>query len=175
MGSRNRGRNPAFAVLAGGRVSADDYGAAEAARLLGLSPRRVRQLVDSGGLEAVSRQPLRVSAVSVLALRATRKEDVQEQENRGEMASAAAVAATLERALSAVESAADRVESVYRERLAIAASTESALRDSLAAAEARATMLQAQLDALETKPPEEPVKAPKSAGKKGKKWKRKGR
>lgn len=45
------------------------YTAAEAARVLGLSPKRVRQLAEEGRLDVVEAGPLRVSAVSVLRVR----------------------------------------------------------------------------------------------------------
>ena len=52
------------------------YTAAEAARVLGLSPKRVRQLAGEGRLDVVEAGPLRVSAVSVLRVRDERRDDV---------------------------------------------------------------------------------------------------
>jgi len=56
-------------------MSKDTYTATEASRLLGLSPRRVRQLVDEGELEGVpNSKPLKIHAQSVHDLRDKRKE-----------------------------------------------------------------------------------------------------
>lgn len=60
------------------RVPADappgeTYGAKQAAQVLGVSPRRVAQLAESGRLQVVQERPLRVSAQSVHELRAERK------------------------------------------------------------------------------------------------------
>lgn len=49
------------------------YTAAEAARVLELSPKRVRQLAEEGRLDVVQSGPLRVSAVSVLRTRDARR------------------------------------------------------------------------------------------------------
>lgn len=51
----------------------EDYGAKQAAQVLGVSPRRVAQLAQDGRLEVVQERPLRVSAQSVHEMRAARK------------------------------------------------------------------------------------------------------
>ncbi len=51
----------------------DDYGREQAAQVLGVSPRRVSQLVADGRLQVVQEKPLRVSAQSVHELREERR------------------------------------------------------------------------------------------------------
>lgn len=51
----------------------DTYGREQAAKVLGVSARRVSQLVESGRLLVVQERPLRVSAESVNTLRAERR------------------------------------------------------------------------------------------------------
>lgn len=51
----------------------DHYSREQAAKLLGISPRRVTQLADDGRLEVVQASPLRVSASSVHAERERRR------------------------------------------------------------------------------------------------------
>ena len=51
----------------------DDYGREQAAQVLGISPRRVSQLVGDGRLLVVQEKPLRVSAQSVHELREERR------------------------------------------------------------------------------------------------------
>lgn len=51
----------------------DDYGREQAAQVLGISPRRVSQLVADGRLLVVQEKPLRVSAQSVHELREERR------------------------------------------------------------------------------------------------------
>lgn len=47
----------------------DSYSPTEASKILNLSPKRIRQLVEEKKLTAVQRNPLRVSAVEVIAMR----------------------------------------------------------------------------------------------------------
>ncbi|MBM3689725.1 MAG: helix-turn-helix domain-containing protein [Actinobacteria bacterium] len=54
-------------------MAGDTYSAAEAARVLRVSERRVRQLVDDGHLQAVQESPLRISAQSVIEERKRRE------------------------------------------------------------------------------------------------------
>lgn len=56
-----------------GRV--DTYSATEAARVLGVSPKRVRQLVAQGKLDAAATDPLKLSQQQVNELREQRKGD----------------------------------------------------------------------------------------------------
>jgi hypothetical protein len=51
----------------------DSYSASQAAKVLGVSPRRIRQLVEDKRLKVTQKKPLRVSAVGVLAMRDKRK------------------------------------------------------------------------------------------------------
>lgn len=128
-------------------MSADSYGTAEAGRLLGLSPRRVRQLVADGRLVAVSSDPLRVDAKSLLELRDERRSEpatTSPATGQGEQ-----IAAVLDRALQAVQTAAERAESAYRERLAISDRTEQQLRDELFQERARALAAEQRVAELE--------------------------
>lgn len=52
----------------------ESYTATEAAKILKVSPRRVRQLAEAGRLMVTQESPLRVSALSVVALKEERKE-----------------------------------------------------------------------------------------------------
>lgn len=60
--------------LAADAPPGDTYGREQAARVLGVSPRRVSQLVESGRLVVAQEKPLRVTAESVNTLRAERRE-----------------------------------------------------------------------------------------------------
>lgn len=51
----------------------DSYSCTEAAKLLGVSARRIRQLAEEGRLGIVQESPLKVSAQEVIALRDNRK------------------------------------------------------------------------------------------------------
>lgn len=51
----------------------ESLSATHAARILGISPRRVRQLAEEGRLSTVATDPLRLSKVEVLALREKRE------------------------------------------------------------------------------------------------------
>lgn len=51
----------------------DSYSASQASKVLGVSPRRIRQLVEDKRLKVTQKKPLRVSAVEVLAMRDKRK------------------------------------------------------------------------------------------------------
>lgn len=58
----------------------DAYTAAEAGRVLKVSPKRVHQFVEEDRLDVVGRSPLRVSQVSVLQLQKERETAAQESE-----------------------------------------------------------------------------------------------
>jgi len=174
LGSRYRGRRAEVSLA--GRMSADAYGAADAGRLLGLSPRRIRQLADDGQLEAVGRSPLMVSAVSVLEMRSRRQGELQEAVAvaGGDMAAARDVAVSMNNAIERMDKMAERLAAAYETQLAITAKSEESLREALAIEKARADTLQARLDALEMAAKAEPIKAEKAekSEKKRKKWKR---
>jgi hypothetical protein len=128
-------------------VSADDYSATEAARLLGLSPKRVRQLAAAGRLEVVQESPLRVSAVSVIAERNERGVHTQQ--------SAAAESDSLAIARAALEELArsrEALERLYQERQAISERREADLVAALADARARAETAEAALVIAQTQP-----------------------
>jgi DNA-binding transcriptional MerR regulator len=59
----------------------DSYTPTEASKILGLSTKRIRQLVEEGKLTAVQRDPLKVSAVEVLAERDKRAKEGKPRES----------------------------------------------------------------------------------------------
>jgi hypothetical protein len=60
----------------------DSYSPPEAGRVLGLSPRRIRQLAEADQLEATQWSPLRVSQESVIRLRSTKGVKVDRQQTK---------------------------------------------------------------------------------------------
>lgn len=140
----------------------DSYSVAEASRLLGVSEKRVRQLVAGSRLVPVEgSSPLRIEAKSVLQERERRKESpprtgpapggsTVNADEVFRMASEIASSVARESVRLALESA----EPVRKEAEAIRDRTEEALRLALAEAEARATTaeerLQKALGDLET-------------------------
>lgn len=66
----------------------DAYTAAEAGRVLKVSPKRVHQFVEEDRLDVVGRSPLRVSQVSVLQLQRDRETTAQDSEGGGRSAGA---------------------------------------------------------------------------------------
>lgn len=60
----------------------DSYSPPEAARVLGLSPRRVRQLAEADQLAATQWHPLRVSQESVIRLRSSKGVKVDRQQTK---------------------------------------------------------------------------------------------
>lgn len=122
----------------------DVWGAAEAGRVLALSEKRVRQLADAGRLEVVSRNPLRVSQASVVAMRKERRTTPAASSSMSTRRSpaagvdvAAVVTATVEqlvpRMLETADAAAKRNEAVLLEQLvserARAEAAEAELRE----------------------------------------------
>lgn len=60
----------------------DSYSPPEAGRVLGLSPRRIRQLAETKQLEATQWSPLRVSQESVIQLRSSKGVKVATQQTK---------------------------------------------------------------------------------------------
>lgn len=119
----------------------DTYGREQAARLLGVSPRRVSQLADDGRLTVVQEKPLRLSAESVHSLRESRRSPGRDQRATVPPDPAGDVAAQIERVVALV---------VAENRKAIEAgehllSEVSAQRDR---AEAEAERQRAEVDRL---------------------------
>jgi excisionase family DNA binding protein len=101
---------------------ADTYTVTEAAKVLRVSPRRVRQYVAEGRLEVIESGPTRLDVAAVLALR----------EARGERAAqATAKTAGHDPALDLLREFADRLEAQYSARLAITERAEADLREAL--------------------------------------------
>jgi uncharacterized membrane protein YccC len=57
----------------------DGYTVAQAAKIVGVSPRRIRQLAEEGRLEIVGNDPLKVLATDVLAFKEVKEKREQEQ------------------------------------------------------------------------------------------------
>lgn len=67
---------PTAGVIAADAPPGDTYGREQAAKILGVSPRRISQLADEGRFVIVQRKPLRLSAESVHAMREHRRSRV---------------------------------------------------------------------------------------------------
>lgn len=117
----------------------DLYSVAESARVLGLSPKRVRQLIDEGRLQKRADNPVRVAQSEVIALRKER--EVSGATPRPVSASApvsdigeqlARILADINennrRAITALEHASEIKETAYLEQIAYLKSEVEALR-----------------------------------------------
>lgn len=137
-------------------MAGDTYSAADAARVLRVSERRVRQLVDDGHLDVVQEKPLRISARSVIEERKRRERSPKpETSAAGPMDSA-----QLRELVSALVSDLMPLALEGHRRV------EDSLREELAASRAEAQQLRAQLDAATAAGAGEKPK--KGKGKKGK-------
>lgn len=125
-------------------MSADDYSATEAAKLLGLSPKRIRQLAAAGTLSVVQDSPLRVSAESVIAERNRRGVSPI-----GDTAADTEALALLRAALDEGTRQREVIERLYTERLAITDRRLADLESALADARARAEAAEAQIVILQ--------------------------
>lgn len=121
-------------------MAEDTCSAAEAAKLLRISERRVRQLVDDGHLEAQQQKPLRIVTRSVIAERKRR-----DRAPKSEPTPAAGlephqlrelVAAILSDVLPLALEGRDRAEDMLREELAASRAEVQQLRAQLDAATA---------------------------------------
>lgn len=95
-------------------LAVDTYGTNEAARVLGVSPKRVRQLVAQGTLSALQTNPLRLSQQAVHDLRDLRRKDSRAKSPQPAAAPPADFTALLDRLLDS-------------ERRATAAETRAAI------------------------------------------------
>lgn len=89
--------DPPPALVAADAPPGETYGREQAARVLGVSPRRVSQLAADGRLEVVQDRPLRLAAESVHSLRAERRGPHADQRATTPPPDAADVAAQVER------------------------------------------------------------------------------
>lgn len=125
----------------------DTYSAKDAARLLDVSERRVRQLFAAGTLTAATERPLRLDALSVLAERDKRRQEPSQRPQQP----AAAPAATLD-----AEALRQLVAAIIADLLPRAIEsqqrTEDMLRDELAAARAESAELRREIDAIRQQP-----------------------
>jgi excisionase family DNA binding protein len=136
----------------------DSYGVAEAARVIGVSDRRVRQLVAEGVLTATSApgEPLRVSQESTIKER-QRRQDLDKP--RAEIKKPAPGSVPISEVLKLAESIADRVmaralESADQERQRLEAQAlriEQDLRDELAKTRAELEIKTQELNELNTR------------------------
>ena len=143
-------------------MAGDTYSAADAARVLRVSERRVRQLVDDGHLDAVQEKPLRISARSVIEER-KRREKAPKIESP---APAGLEAGQLRELVSALVSDLMPLALEGHRRV------EESLREELAASRAEAQQLRAQLDAATAAGTGEKPKKGKGKKRKGKGKKR---
>ena len=164
-------------------MSADSYTVAEAARLLGVTPKRVRQMIAAGGLPTVAGEsPVRLPAEPVHQERERRQAspskpgpapaaqplDAQQVLDLAQEIASRVATDSLRIALEAAEPYRQQVEAT-RDR------TEQALRDALAEAEARATaaearaaQAEAELEALRQAPAVSPAEPERRS-----RWRRK--
>lgn len=146
------------------RGMADTYTAREAAQLLGISERRVRQLADSGALVVAQDKPLRLDAISVIEERKRRKRSPKPEPSA---AGAGLDAAQLRELVTAILS--DLLPLALEGQRRV----EDSLRDELAASRAETAQLRAQLD--DERPKKRKGKGKKSRGKRSKGKSRKDR
>jgi hypothetical protein len=136
---------------------ADTYTATEAAKVLKVSPRRIRQLVEAGRLIAIEESPLRVSQLSVVALKEERKEQPKQRTAKASGArtkqpplSELVAALSEARAAGAAEARAalELVTSEQRERAERAEQRAAEAEAALRVADSERAVLASQLEAL---------------------------
>lgn len=125
----------------------DTYTATEAARLLDVSDRRVRQLAATGTLTVAATNPLRLDALSVLAERDKRRTEPPRTRTaatatRTAMPAAALDAEQLRQLVAAI------VADLLPRMIEAQRRTEDSLRDELAAARAETAQLRSELDSV---------------------------
>ena len=125
---------------------ADSYSPVEAARVLGLSEKRVRQLADQGRIAKAQDVPLRLAQQSVHDLRAARAANPPAGGGAKPARVDVDVRARLEALVTGVTENSRRALETAE---ASARSTEAALRDMLAQAQARVTEVEARNAALQ--------------------------
>lgn len=143
------------------RASEDVYSPAEAAALLDVSERRIRQLAAAGTLEVVGEHPLRLAALSVLA----------ERERRGVTTIRRASDSTLQPDAEAIRGL---VTAIVSEIVPLALEGRDRVEDVLktALAESRAEAMQLRAETAQLRAELEAAER-KKAGKKGRKAKAK--
>lgn len=122
----------------------DTYSVIEAAKILGVSERRVRQLGETGRLRIVAHHPVRLAALDVLA----EKEKRPARARRQETATAEPVALDPETQLRAMVSAVlqEMLPLMLEAKDSAARRIEEHLTTELAAARAEAVELRAKLE-----------------------------
>lgn len=123
----------------------DSYSATEAARIIGVSPRRIRQLVDEGKLKPTAFDPLRVLSLDVLAIREERQEAETARESLPTPPASQKITLTQKAYIEALQEA--RNQGSSETRLVLEA-VSNEIRDRADRAEQRAATAEAKL--LET-------------------------
>jgi DNA-binding protein len=108
----------------------DTYTVKQTALALGVTDKRVRQLLEEGKLKAVTSKPVTIDQLEVLKLRNEREQSVRVIKARGKRANAAQdllasmkllveqVEKSNQRQIEAIQSASERVEETYRQQVA---------------------------------------------------------
>ena len=119
----------------------DSYTATEAARILGVSARRIRQLAQEKRLKITQKKPLRVSAVDVVAMKKKRESEgvfpaAQRQASdsallRQSLDTLSNAVELMQRQITAGEEASRRNEDTLREQLALERASKERLEKEL--------------------------------------------
>jgi hypothetical protein len=119
----------------------DSYTATEAARILGVSARRIRQLAQEKRLKITQKKPLRVSAVDVVAMKKKRESEgvfpvAQKQATesallRQSLDTLSNAVELMQRQITAGEEASRRNEDTLREQLALERASRERLEKEL--------------------------------------------
>ena len=119
----------------------DSYTATEAARILGVSARRIRQLAQEKRLKITQKKPLRVSAVDVVAMKKKRESEgvfpvAQRQASesallRQSLDTLSNAVELMQRQITAGEEASRRNEDTLREQLALERASRERLEKEL--------------------------------------------
>jgi hypothetical protein len=125
----------------------DSYTATQAGKILGVSPRRVRQLADDKRLKVVQKKPLRVSAVEVLAMRDQRKAQGLDSKAK----SSPANNDLLKQSLETLSNALELMQRQITTGEDIARRNEDNLRQALAEQKEQNSKLEKELEALRNK------------------------
>jgi hypothetical protein len=124
----------------------DSYSATQASKVLGVSPRRIRQLVEEKRLKVTQKKPLRVSAVGVLAMRDKRK-----AEGLTPKPKTSSDSELLKQSLETLSSAVELMQRQITTGEDIARRNEDNLREALAEQRQRADKLEQELTELRNK------------------------
>ena len=130
----------------------DTYSAAAAARILGLSERRVRQLCADEVLTVTSGKPLRIEQESVHQLRKQRQQAAPAADSPGLLTMDQVVELASKLAAEMQQKALESAERYAQQQQEAHDRIQQALADELAASRAEAAQLRAQLDARPTIP-----------------------